>query len=183
MKKRILLLLLMAVFFSGNVSAQKGMQGIGVSVPIGRIFGFEDSPRYGFHYFGGWYAGAGVQYYYNFSDYVRIKPSIEYSWASPSYCFRGLIDLNLFLASLHRVRPYFIAGAGAFVESRERTRGSDIDSFNSNGLGVDSGLGFDCRLSHTLSMQLEGTAAVRQSEEGRKYNWAFVGRLGLTYNF
>ena len=181
MKKRVLLLLILAVVFTGKMSAQKGMNGIGISVPMGHL---SERDHNGKSFAGGWYAGVGVKYYYNLTNHFRIEPSMEFSWASPSYSFKGMLNLNLFVYPPSRVRPYLIVGAGWIIESLEYStftkeyKGED----SQYSFGLNYGLGFDCRLSHTWSMQLEAAYA-RLTDAWVNNSNAFIARWGLTYNF
>ncbi len=180
MKKRVLLLLILAVVFTGKMSAQKGMNGIGISVPVG-YFSEMKVDNNKAKKMGGLYAGIGIKYFYNLTDYFRIEPSAEYSWSTPSYSLKSMLNFNLFLKAPNPVRPYLIAGAGYLMERYEYTNDKGGRHYQ-NGIGMNFGLGLDCRISHTLSMQFEATATGIITGDYYK-TWAFVGRWGLTCNF
>ena len=177
MKKLFLLLLVMAAVFGGKVSAQKGMNGIGISVPVGHFS--ERAVSGHIAIMGGWYAGIGIKYFYNLTNYFRIEPSVEYSWSAPSYSLNSTLNLNWFLNAPKPLRPYLIAGAG-FLTERYEYEYPLGERHHKSGWGMNYGLGVDYRLSHTLSMQLEATATGIIT--GDCYG-AFVGRWGLTINF
>ena len=77
--KKVILTLLMAMAFSLNGVAQKGMNGIGINIPVGTGDGFT-------------WVGIGVKYQYNISDYFRIEPSFEYSPVYSKKDYLGVVD-------------------------------------------------------------------------------------------
>ena len=67
------------------------------------------------------------------------------------------------------------------IKNRKDSK-SSFKGTDGGGFGMNSGLGLDCRLSHTWSLQCEATAANIFDGFGNNY-WAFIGRIGLTRNF
>ena len=196
--KRMITVLLLAAMCSANTLAQKGMSGFGVNIPL--------SIGQGTTAF-----GIGAKYYINISDYVRLEPSGEFlaihsGGNSDEYdypMFKGFLNGHLFLMSPRPSRPYIIAGLGyvhynqnireengiAFQDPRTGTitGGSTFieyydrpdDCFNYN-----IGLGYDFRLTHSFSMQLEATGLSCITDRFGRHsgNWTFLARVGLTYN-
>lgn len=166
--KKLLLLLLMAVATSGNIWAQKGMQGVGVNV-AGVLF---DGDNFSL--------GGGIKYQYNISDYFRIEPSISYTapFDKEGMKLSGLLNLNAFVLSPRVVRPYVIAGAGYAMVRLYYGSGhyDDIDIAMLNG-----GIGLDARLTHNLSLQAEAALGLSLSQKVDELFFRF--NLGLCYNF
>ena len=179
--KKLILVLLLAVVTCGSAWAQKGMMGIGGNVAMN--VGFDD---------GGIGIGGAVKFQYNISDYFRIEPSVTYHAPLESndgtFDLTALANMHIFMLSPRSVRPYVFAGVGYLGYSKE----SDFYIYDNygyynykttkddNGFGIDGGLGLDCRLSHSLSLQVEigvlkGFADVDCF--GAKAN------IGLCYNF
>ena len=187
MKKLVLTLLLVAAC-GASAFAQKGMNGIGVNVPV--------SVGQGTTAF-----GIGVKYHYNISNYFRLEPSCEFlpihtEDKNGEYDFpklKAFLNANLFLGSPSPARPYIIAGLGyVFYSMAEDEPNLYYDAeytMTDDGFNCNIGLGYDFRLSHSLSMQLEATEmnciAGGFGEDWRKHTgkWTFIGRIGLTYNF
>ncbi|MBQ7494784.1 MAG: outer membrane beta-barrel protein [Bacteroidaceae bacterium] len=195
--KRIMMVLLMAAVCSDSALAQKGMSGVGVNIPLSTGDG-------------GTALGIGVKYYYNISDYFRIEPSAEYMAIHPGGgkeydipLFKGFLNGHIFLASIRPARPYIIAGVGFVSYERNEISEDGVAAIGPGGITYSSqtyyesytlndnafcgniGLGYDFRLSHSFSMQVEGTGLNCMGED-RGYHpgkWTFLARVGLTYNF
>ena len=182
MMKRMITVLLMAAMCSASALAQKGMSGLGLNIPLSTGDG-------------GTALGIGVKYYYNISDYFRLEPSVEYFAIHPSGnsdydvpLFKGFLNCNFFLLPIRPARPYVIAGVG-FVSYEKQVVGGkkalEISPESDNAFCGNIGLGYDFRLNHALSLQLEGTGLVCV-EDGSGFHpgkWNFLARVGLTYNF
>ena len=192
--KRFITVLLIAAMCSASALAQKGMSGVGVNIPLSTGDG-------------GTALGIGVKYYYNVSDYFRLEPSAEYMVITPGGdeeydipLFKGFLNCDFFLASIRPARPYIIAGVG-FVSYEKQKKDYNYSETasgsyvvtghyfykgpNDNAFCGNIGLGYDFRLSHSFSMQLEGTGliCVEDGSGNHPGNWTFQARVGLTYNF
>ena len=187
--KKVMMTLLVVAAFSMNGFAQKGMNGIGINVPVGVYDGYK-------------FLGIGVKYQYNISDYFRIEPSFEYF---PLYskkkvgsvdCYdnvnlKAFLNGHIFLMSPHPARPYILAGAG-FAMWKYNGRYSKGSSQTSECFAYNVGVGYDIRLSHSFAMQIEATAfssvgdnAIKNSDEDYVHSnkFLFMGRIGCTYTF
>ena len=208
--KKIVLLLLMVVGGISNGFAQKGMNGVGVNIPVGIGGGFLS-------------VGAGVKYQYNFSNYFRIEPSFEYFPIYTKKDYKGIDDYDyaqlkaflnghIFLMAPRPARPYVLVGAGFTQFSCSTIDNNTLVAVNQNGkttsvgttyydswsnteecFTYNIGIGYDIRLSHQFSMQIEGTAFSALGGSGTSKSatvahehsgkWSFMGRIGFTYNF
>lgn len=189
--KKILLALLLAATSISDVSAQKGMSGLGVNVPF--AVGASTTSL-----------GIGVKYYYNISNYFRIEPSAEYQafhsggdkeeYNCP--LFKAFLNGHVFFASPRPVRPYLIAGLGYVYYEQRIVRSTNPyyrDYYSDDGFNYNIGLGLDIRLSHSLSMQVEATGMsclICSNDDNGSYEyrnhkgrWLFIARVGLAYNF
>lgn len=205
--KRLFTMLLLTAICSASALAQKGMNGFGVNVPLSIGQGTTA-------------LGIGVKYYYNISDYVRLEPSAEFlpihSGGNKVYdfpLFKGFLNAHLFLMSPRPSRPYIMAGVGYVfydqnVEVEESiaaynpytgaTYSSGPTSYSYNGYNDDGfcynvGVGYDFRLSHSFSMQVEATgmscfscsnhSSQSSYDISHQGKWVFLARVGCTYNF
>lgn len=189
--KRIITMLLLAAVCSANALAQKGMSGLGVDVPLSLGQGTTAM-------------GLGVRYYYNVSDYVRLGPSVEVlpfrssGDKDPNFPhFRAFLNCHLFVMPLRPSRPYIIAGAGYVSYKYKYNDWTGIA--HDDACCCDLGLGYDFRLSHSFSMQIEATgmgciacvddgrndagSIALEGANGHAGNWTFLARVGITYNF
>ena len=171
--KRIITMLLLATVCGANALAQKGMSGLGVDVPLSIGQGTTAM-------------GIGVRYYYNVSDYLRLGPSVEVlpfrssGDKGPDYPhIRAFLNCHIFVMPLRPSRPYIIAGAG-YVSYKYLSNWKNV-----NACCFDVGLGYDFRLSHSFSMQLEATemGCLTSAWNYHDGTWTFQARVGLTYNF
>jgi len=188
--KKLILVLLLAVVTCGSAWAQKGMMGIGGNLAM--TWGFHD---------GGIGIGGTAKFQYYISDYFRIEPSVTY--CAPLDKNHGTLDLaalaniHIFMLSPRSVRPYFFAGAGYLGYGEDATWTEYIDTYDSqgnwdyytrersehktdNGFGIDGGLGLDCRLSHTLSLQVEVGVLFGVADDDAN---GVKANIGLCYNF
>ena len=190
-------MLLLTAICSASALAQKGMNGIGVNVPLSIGQGTTA-------------LGIGVKYYYNISDYVRLEPSAEFlpihSGGNKVYdfpLFKGFLNAHLFLMSPRPSRPYIMAGLGYVIYDQNveveiaaynpYTGETGRTSYYYEGYKDDSfcyniGVGYDFRLSHSFSMQVEATgmsciSCTTKSSISHQGKWVFLARVGCTYNF
>ena len=175
--KKLILVLLLAVVTNGSAWAQKGMMGIGGN--LGMTAAFDQ---------GGVGIGGAAKFQYNISDFFRIEPSVAYyaplKKDDGTFYLAVLANAHFFMLSPRSVRPYVFAGVGylgydTYIPSSGPAEYSSKYE-DDNGFGIDGGLGLDCRLSHSLSLQVEvgvlkGFADVDCF--GAKAN------IGLCYNF
>ena len=193
--KKLILVLLLAVVTSGSAWAQKGMMGVGGNLAM--TVGFDD---------GGIGIGGAVKFQYNISDYFRIEPSVTYyaplDEKNGTFDLAALANIHIFILSPRSVRPYVFAGVGYLGYKKDKenywavyndtydSQGnwtgyttkeySSIEHKTDNGFGIDGGLGLDCRLSHSLSLQVEAGVLWGFADDdcfGAKAN------IGLCYNF
>ena len=190
--KKLLCTLLLAFVCTGSMFAQKGMNGIGINIPVGVYDGYT-------------YLGIGTKYQYNFSDYFRGEISFEYF---PIYSnkyvygvfdydhinYKAFLNANIFLMSSRPARPYIIAGAGLSVWGcADVTSSHSLQDDSDECFSFNVGLGYDFRLSYSVSMKMEatafndligtGTAHSSYVDHDHEGKWSFLGRVGLTYNF
>lgn len=188
--KKVMMTLLMIAAFSVNGFAQKGMNGIGINVPVGVYDGFT-------------FFGIGAKYQYNISDYFRIEPSFEYfplhskkkvgNIDNYDYVsLKAFLNGNIFLMSPRPARPYILAGAGFSMWNYSRILTDYSLSESSECFAYNVGVGYDIRLSHSFAMQIEATAfssvgdnAIKDSDEDYVHSnkFLFMGRIGFTYTF
>lgn len=158
--KRIMTLCLLMAMAIGSVKAQKGMQGVGLNlgpnVDADGDFGV---------------IGGGLKYQYNLTDYLRLEPSFTYYLIDyRGIDITGFINLDIFFLSPRAVRPYFFVGIGIM----------DDGYHGEVHFGPDAGLGLDWRITHNLSLQIEGGGMISVDDDdclAAKFN------IGLTYNF
>ena len=185
--KRMITVLLIAALCGANAWAQKGMHGLGVNIPLSTGQGTTA-------------LGIGAKYYYNISNYFRLEPSAEFlpihSGGNKDIydypLFKAFLNGHIFLASPRPSRPYIIAGLG-YVNYKQAIRRNYTIYYNyeyDDGFNCNIGLGYDFRISHSFSIQLEamGMNCLANSDppqfgRGHKGNWTFLGQVGLTYNF
>lgn len=171
--KKLLVMLLMAVAFCGSAEAQKGMQGVGANFAGNAVEGIA--------------LGGGVKYQYNISNYLRIEPSFSYyavrEHEEEADAFEGaiLLNMHLFFSSPRVVRPYAFLGVG-YVGFKDYyySRYDDYGYELKERFGVDGGLGLDWRMTHNLSLQVEGGVLLGINDDdaiGPKIN------IGICYNF
>lgn len=205
--KRLFTMLLLTAVCSASAFAQKGMSGIGLNVPLSAGQGTTA-------------LGIGVKYYYNLSDYVRLEPSAEvlpiHSGGDKVYdfpLFKGFLNAHLFLMSPRPSRPYLMAGVGYVYYDQNVEVEESIAAYNpytgttyspstlsysyqdhsDDGFCYNIGVGYDFRLSHSFSMQVEATGmscfscsnytSQSSNDISHQGKWVFLARVGFTYNF
>lgn len=170
MMKKFIVLLLMAVATGGSAWAQKGMQGVGVNA-AGGLHHSEFS------------IGAGVKYQYNISDYFRLEPSFSYTWPIDNKGLRmaAFANLHTFFSAPRKVRPYLITGFG-FVTGTEEDDYDYDDYCDRESIAPNVGLGLDVRISHGLSLQVEGNFDFILNDDWFEQTMLRFN-IGLVYNF
>ncbi len=176
--KKFILSLLIVFAFSEYMLAQKGMNSVGVYIPV-----FVGKLNTG--------TGIGIKYQYNFSDYIRGEIHAGYTpiyskyektwqetWSSYSidngysllslnhyaYCyadFHALINAHIFLISPRYVRPYIILGLGCqnyhYGESHYNPDNSESTGYKSDFTKLNFisnlGVGLDVRLNYRWTFQ------------------------------
>ncbi len=188
--KKLLLSLLLAAMCSIGAFAQKGMQGVGGNLAYG----------FGSH---SYWAGMGVKYQYNLTDYVRLEPSYTqffhhgggefHDKSSYSYAYDELncpvwaafINTQVFLFSPKPIRPYLIAGIGLIDRFQEEEVYREDYVYKSddysNHTSFDFGIGLDWRLKYNFSLQIEAKMFLLKEDGPGKLG--FNSNIGLTYNF
>ena len=184
--KKILFVLLFCLTMPTSIMAQKGMQGFGVNVP----FYLKD---------GNTWTGVGLKYMYNFSDYIRLEPSVNYTLFNSNnkkdYSeFDATLNTHVFFSAPTPTRLYFLGGVG-FSKIKENWGATPDRYYRDTSFIVDGGFGLDCRLSHGLSLQIE-VAAVwfalggyaddcgdNNDGYGSRSSIMIKPSIGLTYNF
>lgn len=202
--KKLLCTLLLAFVCTGSMFAQKGMNGVGLNVPVGVYDGFV-------------YLGIGAKYQYNISDYFRIEPSVEYipvcskktvsnvkDYDHPS--IKAFLNGHIFLLASRPARPYILLGAGfgiweyanisesyAYNTTTGKVSGPyySESEWTSESFTYNLGLGYDFRFSYKFALQVEATAFSSIVDNGhnayKDYDhsgkFSFLGRVGLVYTF
>lgn len=186
--KKAFVIMLLAVFCSGNVMAQKGRNGIGANVAWNL---FKDS---GF--------GLGVKYQTNLTDNLRLEPSFnfypvstmhinEYDSSKGCYTWIGNLNMHYFIGKPNRWRAYLIGGIALgnlksreYVDNTSLVIPTEYGSFyaqvmsdvNKIDFGVNAGVGWDYRVSYNVSLQLEPKIILQK-------NITLAPTIGLTYYF
>ena len=181
--KRVVIFMLLAIGFSEIAVAQKGMQSVGVNIPM-------------YYRKNNFSTGIGINYQYNFSNYFRgefvatympihisksITTDIYYdgrnagtTTTKSAYVLgQALLNAHLFFSAPRHIRPYLIVGGGIQVYNMHQ---QDIISNDVNKSlypyleevvdkkthrgrwVVNIGIGLDCRLSYRWTMQLSAIA-------------------------
>ncbi len=189
MKKLLFVLFVLVV--SENAFAQKGMMGVGGNVAM--CWCFHDS---------GIGIGGTVKYQYYLSDYFRIEPSITYFMPldkkDGTFNLAPMVNIHAFILPPGSVRPYGFLGIGYLGYKRESEYTIYHDVYDSdynwtgynesrwtenesdNGLGLDGGVGLDCRLTHSLSLQVEVGILLGIADDDTN---GLKASIGLCYNF
>ena len=169
--KKFLLSLLFVLPLCGF--AQKGMRGIGVGVELGSGIVDEDG-RNGSSF------GASFKYEYNLTDKLRFSTNVNimkvrgfYSWdveenpytpnrypnwdtiyevtksdgEGSNTAYTLGLDFHYFLNKVRPFRPYLLLGGSFGVSSQTMDHGPSV--------GIKAGLGFNWRLTHNCTFQLE----------------------------
>jgi len=202
--KKVIVLILLAIGFSESMVAQKGMQSIGVNIPM--------------HYRkNNFSTGIGINYQYNFSNYFRGEFVGSYSpiHASTAYVkemgadpskwylncrscfvdFQAFINAHFFLFTPRIVRPYIIFGGGiqSYYSDQYETHPnhSELDNDETFQKGVPAlnlGLGIDARLSYKWTLQasvlvLKPFTKGAFSDTVNRFEFGAMARVGINYNF
>ena len=189
MKKILFVLFATLVSLQGN--AQKGMQGIGGNVAMN--VGFHD---------GGIGIGGTIKYQYYISNYFRLEPSFTYyaplNKEDGTFNLAPMVNVHAFILSPGAVRPYVFLGAGYLGYKKTREYSDYYDIYDSsgnwvnyrvsthkeeksdNGLGFDGGLGLDYRITHSISLQIEGGILLGIADDDAN---GVKASVGICYNF
>ena len=209
--KKSVLMWLFCLTMPLAMMAQKGIQSVGVNVPI-------DYRKNNLSF------GIGVKYQYNFSDSYRMEVNASYSplnscpekeWLSTEakvgkmwnewenredamelkkaqIIWQGNVNTHFFLMSPHPIRPYIILGVGFAQYVREcKTKYQEIRDDISQSLGAfrfGIGIGTDLRIGYRWGLQMSVLAIkplyINHSPDPFKKN-ELNGQVngGLTYIF
>lgn len=184
--KKFLLLLVSVTALSVEGFAQKGMNSVGVEIPVG----------VGKHKI---WTGIGVKYQYNISDYIQVEPSFSYFpiyssgsikefWAEGESRteWQALANFNFFVQSPRTVRPFFIVGGGvSYWKNYTTYQSGNRDGNTISSFTFSAGLGLDIRIAYHWSMQLKAAALIPVAGGEWMSNGRIVynGGIGLCYNF
>lgn len=177
MKKYIFILL--AVMLCANGYAQKGRHALGVSV--NGAAAPDDSPQ--------GYCFLGLKYQYNISNLSRIEVGLGVDVAGDQVNpFIGM-NLHTFFLREGRVRPYLITGISFdnYISERREYRSYSYgypttyyysywthEDTNESVLGGKVGLGLNCRLTHSLDLNIEASFST---------TYMVFGGIAFAYNF
>lgn len=204
--KKSLLALFLCLTMPLNMVAQKGMQSIGVNVPVDIR---KQNVSIGF----------GIKYQYNFTDHFRMELAGSYSpvhsystysdhrntsWRSyeieyAHVIWQGHINAHIFLVSPKTIRPYLILGAGVSSYEAKKSWGSYNTTYNANTvyyeyekmtpIDANAGLGLDIRMHYRWSLQLSALAVKPFFTDNLVGTGFYSGEVngqfnvGVTYNF
>lgn len=200
--KRVLIVLLCCLLLSIDVLAQKGMQSIGMNIPVG----FRRNNIW---------TGIGIKYQYNFSDYFRMEADISYTpinnAGSYSIVLRGestgvgkveyayidyaaMLNAHVFLCAPRPFRPFVIAGFGLMDWKDKLIEGTFaplehpyISSKNSYSL--NAGIGLDWRITNHFSMQFSVLGVTHffsgnnNAPSIKNRDFSLKASVGVGYNF
>ena len=202
--KKFILSLLIVFAFSEYMLAQKGMNSVGVYIPV-----FVGELNTG--------TGIGIKYQYNLSDYIRgeihagytpIYSKYEKTWQdtwssttyNDAYCyadFYALINAHIFLISPRSVRPYIILGLGcqnyqygesSYYRENSESTGYKRDFTKLNFIS-NLGVGLDVRINYRWTFQaaalLTYKSLINKMEElfKKRNDFGAMAMVGINYNF
>ncbi len=176
--KKVLFILFFATLSLGSY-AQKGMQGVGLSVDPGFIECYEGTVPI-----------TTLKYQYYIHDNIRVVPSLMMGIADGEFSINPYIKADVFLTPISKFRVYASAGIGyAYV--------SDDDYYNEEGnyFSYLLGIGVEWRVAYNWTIQLSGNfdGLAGTFKDYHHYNdeyeiesdYGFGGHLslGFVYNF
>ena len=175
--KKVLFILFFATLSLGSY-AQKGMQGVGLSVDPGYINCNE-----------GFAPITTLKYQYYIHDNIRVVPSLMMGAASGVFSINPYIKSDIFLTPISKFRVYASAGIGyAYV--------SEDDYYNEEGnyFSYLLGIGVEWRVAYNWTIQLSGNFDglagtykdyYHYDEYELENDYGFGGHLslGFVYNF
>ena len=174
--KKVLFILFFATLSLGSY-AQKGMQGVGLSVDPGVInCYFEET-----------YPITTLKYQYYIHDNIRVVPSLMMGAAEGGFSINPYIKSDIFLTPISKFRVYASAGIGyAYVYENYYNEDGNYFSYL-------LGIGVEWRVAYNWTIQLsgnfDGLAGTYEDERYQKYgivsDCGFGAHLslGFVYNF
>lgn len=173
--KKVLFILFFATLSLGSY-AQKGMQGVGLSVDPGFIKCYFET-----------YPITTLKYQYYIHDNIRVVPSLMMGvpdWRG--FYINPYIKADVFLTPISKFRVYASAGIGyAYVYDYD-DYGKDEGNYYSLLLGI----GVEWRVAYNWTIQLSGNFDGLSGEYEERYDeiesdYGFGGHLslGFVYNF
>jgi len=199
--KKFILSLLILFAFSEYMLAQKGMNSVGVYIPV-----FVGKLNTG--------TGIGIKYQYNFSDYIRGEIHAGYTpiyskdvktwqdtWSlNTSYCyadFHALINAHVFLISPRSVRPYIILGLGCqnyhYGQDYDDTVYSGYSGYKADFTKLNFisnlGIGLDVRINYRWTFQVAALLTYKslinkmESTFNKRHDFGAMAMVGINYNF
>lgn len=161
--KKVLFILFFATLSLGSY-AQKGMQGVGLSVDLGFITSNE--------YYGSVVPITTLKYQYYIKDNIRLVPSLAMGVGDDgSFHVNPYIKADVFLTPISKFRVYASAGLGyAYNRQEVRILYSDgsYDKYYYDGKRYDApphffsyllGIGVEWRVAYNWTIQLSGNLA------------------------
>lgn len=183
-------MLLCVTAFSMEGFSQKGMNSVGIDIPVG--YGKKNV-----------WTGLGIKYQYNITNFIRVEPTFSFfpiystnyfhvdqerSDSQLRVQWQAFANCHFFVQSPKTVRPFFIIGAGMTHWASELTYQYDSSTITNqyDSFAFDGGLGLDVRLTYNWSMQFKALAIlpIRNDNVLFRYRKVLVnGSIGLAYNF
>ncbi len=168
--KRILFVVAM-VMAAVNVSAQKGMQGVGINAEVHLNSGVETL-----------YYGGDIKYHYHVSDRGRIEPFFSYCFGEEGSDIAAGLNYHQFFNGIRPNRVYGIVGAG-YCSISDFDDYSD-ESEQRSGILLQVGFGYEHKISHNWSFQTEIVLPANVNAMGDEEEWFFPAlKIGFTRNF
>lgn len=200
--KRVVIFLLLAIGLSESTVAQKGMQSVGVNIPVN----YRDKNLS---------TGIGLNYQYNLSDFFRgeffashtpIQLLNSYSY-SPDHsediiernCYidwQVFINAHYFLSAPKLIRPYILYGVGIqdyYLKDNSIAKSDRIfweRELRQLCFSMNFGLGLDVRLGYHWTMQLTAIALsgflsgeIANRDAVKRMDIGASIRIGVNYNF
>lgn len=172
MKKFIFTLMLVTLSFGAY--AQKGMQGVGLSLNFG-IMAEDHSTTYPI---------TTLKYQYYIHDNIRLVPSLTLGWTNIyydyfdtlSYYVNPYLQTDFFLCQIKKFRPYLSVALGCSIaETLDVTKTYAASAFN-----LKCGMGMEWRVAYNWTIQCSGNFSLDVG--GFDAIGAFAS-IGFVYNF
>ena len=181
--KKVLFILFFTTLSLGSY-AQKGMQGVGLSVDPGIInCHFETCPI------------TTLKYQYYIHDNIRVVPSLMMGAVEGVFSINPYIKSDIFLTTISKFRVYASAGIGYAYVSEEKYYGEgEYYIADGNYFSYLLGIGVEWRVAYNWTIQLSGNfdglaGTFKDHYHGDEYeiesDYGFGGHLslGFVYNF